>query len=94
MPRGGDERKDRNQPLAIGHTPSAALQGAVEAQREAMPIACGQGFNVCRMLGAGGGAPIGDRNALKHGQFTREAIAKRRDLAELVRSARRLVNII
>ncbi len=53
-----------------------------------------RGFNVCRMHGAGGGAPIGNRNALKHGQFTCEAIAMRSQLAELVREARRLVKVI
>jgi hypothetical protein len=53
-----------------------------------------RGFNVCRMHGAGGGAPIANRNALKHGQFTCEAIAMRRQLAELVRDARRLINRI
>jgi uncharacterized protein YjcR len=53
-----------------------------------------RGFKVCRMHGAGGGAPIANRNALKHGQFTRDAITMRRELAELVREARRLVNRI
>jgi uncharacterized protein YjcR len=52
------------------------------------------GFNVCRMHGAGGGAPIANRNALKHGEFTRKAIAMRREIAELIRNARRLVMTI
>jgi hypothetical protein len=34
-----------------------------------------RGFNVCRMHGGGGGAPIGNQNALKHGEFARQAIA-------------------
>jgi uncharacterized protein YjcR len=53
-----------------------------------------RGFNVCRMHGAGGGAPIGNCNAVKHGQFTCEAIAMRREVTELVREARRQVKII
>jgi hypothetical protein len=53
-----------------------------------------RGFNVCRMHGAGGGAPNRNRNALKHGQFTCEAIAMRRELAELVRDGRRLDELI
>jgi hypothetical protein len=53
-----------------------------------------RGFTVCRMHGAGGGAPIANRNALKHGQFTRASIAMRRQLGELVREARRLVMTI
>jgi uncharacterized protein YjcR len=70
------------------------MQRAVKAQREAMLVASGQGFTVCRMHGAGGGAPIANRNALKHGQFTRASIAMRRQLGELVREARRLVMTI
>jgi glucans biosynthesis protein len=46
------------------------------------------------MHGAGGGAPIANRNALKHGRFTCEAIVMRREAAKLVREARRLVNVI
>lgn len=44
----------------------------------------------CRMHGgaAGTGAPKGNRNALKHGLYTREAIAMRRELAQLMREAR------
>jgi hypothetical protein len=52
-----------------------------------------RGFKVCRMHG-GGGAPIGNRNALKHGQFTYEAIAMRHELGDLVRESRRLVKLI
>ena len=41
----------------------------------------------CRMHGGaeGSGAPIGNQNALKHGGFTREAIAERRKLRDLIR---------
>jgi glucans biosynthesis protein len=42
----------------------------------------------CRMHGgAGSGAPLGNKNALKHGFFTREAIEARRKMAELKRAA-------
>jgi len=37
---------------------------------------------------AGSGAPVGNRNALKHGVYTREAIAERRAIYELLREAR------
>lgn len=33
----------------------------------------------------GSGAPLGNRNALKHGDYTREAIAERRQLRNLIR---------
>lgn len=37
---------------------------------------------------AGSGAPVGNRNALKHGLHTREAIARRRAIQELLREAK------
>jgi glucans biosynthesis protein len=36
----------------------------------------------------GGGAPCGNRNALKHGRYTAEAIAQRREVAALIRACR------
>jgi hypothetical protein len=37
------------------------------------------------------GAPIGNGNARKHGHYTGDAIAKRRELAKLLRSMHQLV---
>ena len=37
---------------------------------------------------AGSGAPKGNQNALKSGLYTREALAIRRELAQLMREAR------
>ena len=47
----------------------------------------------CRMHGGapGSGAPKGNRNALKHGLYTREAIAARRRLSDLIRKSRELL---
>jgi uncharacterized protein YjcR len=47
----------------------------------------------CRMHGGapGSGAPHGNKNAVKHGLYTREAIAQRRQLAELMRQSRKLL---
>jgi hypothetical protein len=44
----------------------------------------------CRMHGgaAGSGAPIGNQNALKNGLHTREAIAQRQAIRELLREAK------
>jgi hypothetical protein len=53
-----------------------------------------RGSSVCRMHGAGGGAPKGNRNALKHGGFTAEAIETRRMVAALTKQARELVETI
>jgi hypothetical protein len=40
---------------------------------------------------AGSGAREGNRNALKHGRYTAEALESRRRVRELVRAARELV---
>lgn len=37
---------------------------------------------------SGSGAPVGNRNALKHGRYTREAIAERRLFNDLMREMR------
>ncbi len=50
-----------------------------------------QGRSVCRMHGAGGGAPKGNRNALKHGLYTAKAVEARRAIAALTKQARELV---
>ncbi len=41
----------------------------------------------CRMHGGakGSGAPRGNKNALKHGTYTKEAIEERRQLREMIR---------
>jgi len=50
-----------------------------------------RGYSVCRH-GAGGGAPVGNQNALKHGYYTAEAIEERRMAAALTKQARELVD--
>jgi uncharacterized protein YjcR len=42
------------------------------------------------MHGAAGGAPGGNKNALKHGRYTTEALASRREIAALIRAIREL----
>jgi hypothetical protein len=45
----------------------------------------------CRMHGGTNpGAPRGNRNAFKHGRYTAEAIASRREVAALIRAMRAL----
>ena len=36
----------------------------------------------------GSGSPLGNRKAFKHGRYTAEAIAKRREVAALLRACR------
>ncbi len=50
----------------------------------------------CRMHGGaqGSGAPKGNRNAFKHGLYSRQAIAQRKQVNALIREARRVIEII
>ena len=51
-----------------------------------------RGRRRCRMHGGNSrGGPPGNRHAWKHGRRSREAIERRRQVAELVRSMRELV---
>ena len=52
-----------------------------------------RGWSVCRMHGAGGGAPKGNRNAWKHGRYSAEAIAERRRLRELLQDCQELLEM-
>jgi hypothetical protein len=42
----------------------------------------------------GSGAPRGNKNALRHGRYTREAIEERRRLQALLRQSRSLIQQI
>jgi glucans biosynthesis protein len=53
-----------------------------------------KGHRVCRMHGAGGGAPRGNRNAWKHGLYSAESLALNRLVRDLARSARELFGSI
>jgi uncharacterized protein YjcR len=52
-----------------------------------------RGKKRCRMHGGaqGSGAPTGNRNARKHGLFTRDAIAERRQIQVMLGEARKLL---
>jgi hypothetical protein len=52
-----------------------------------------RGKRRCRMHGSapGSGAPSGNHNARRHGRFTGEAIAERKQVEALLGEARRLV---
>ena len=46
-----------------------------------------QGYNVCRMHGVGGGAPKGNRNAWKHGEYAAETLVLKKKISALARMA-------
>src|ERR1700693_5254833 len=66
--------------------------------RSGMPCtaAAVSGKKRCRIHGGapGSGAPLGNKNALKQGLYTREALAEHRRLQALLRQSRRLVQDI
>jgi hypothetical protein len=53
-----------------------------------------RGHEVCRMHGVRGGAPKGNRNALKHGLYTADAIEMRSMFAALAKKARELAEMV
>lgn len=52
-----------------------------------------KGKKRCRMHGGaeGSGAPKGNQNALKHGRYTKQAIADRREVRRLIREANKFL---
>jgi hypothetical protein len=49
----------------------------------------------CRMHGGlSPGAPKGNRNAFKHGRYSAEALASRREVAALIRAMRALAGTV
>jgi hypothetical protein len=74
---------------------SARCGAKTRSGRPCMSPAVG-GQKRCRMHGgaAGSGAPRRNRNALKHGHYTAEAVELRRQVQQLIRRARKLLRDI
>jgi uncharacterized protein YjcR len=53
-----------------------------------------RGSSVCRMHGAAGGAPKGNRNAIKHGDFSTDGLTLKRQISALARMARETMGAI
>jgi hypothetical protein len=53
-----------------------------------------RGHSVCRMHGAHGGAPKGNKNAVKHGAYSAEAIDLARHAKTLARVARKTLKAL
>jgi hypothetical protein len=72
------------------HRANAAPRCSARSKRSGKPCKSPSvtGKHVCRMHGAGGGAPRGRAHGrYRHGQFTCEAIEHRRAIASLLRFA-------
>ena len=88
---GGVPQESEDRPhaqAAIGHAPEPALRRRTRQGSPCRSPAV-KGRGRCRMHGgaAGSGAPAGNRNALKHGRYTRELIEFKRSVRELLRES-------
>ena len=70
---------------------SAKLCGAKTRKGTPCKSPAVHGKNRCRMHGgaAGSGAPLGNKNGLKHGFYTREAMAERDAKRQMERAVRK-----
>jgi hypothetical protein len=91
----GARKKSEDQPHAqLGYAPGIEMPRQIEAERATVPRAGGSGSKVCRMHGAGGGAPKGNRNTFKHGGFTAEGLELKRQISALARMARETIRML
>jgi hypothetical protein len=87
----GRSRSDTGPPRNTGPMLSSPRCGAKTRSGKPCMAPAVKGKKRCRMHGGapGSGAPRGNKNALKHGQYTREAIEERRQVKEFLRQCRR-----
>ena len=86
----GSHRNQRNNPMHLDM--HRALRCRARTRRGSLCQSPAMKNGRCRMHGGKSpGAPKGNKNALKHGRYTAEAIARRREVAELIRAARELI---
>jgi hypothetical protein len=94
MPGGGVQSKSEEQPDAkqIAHAPQPEMRSTDEIEREKPCQSPAMKNGRCRMHGGKSrGAPKGNRNSLKHGRYTAEAISGRQQITQLLRSMKSLV---
>jgi uncharacterized protein YjcR len=85
--------QERSRPPNVETMLSSARCGAKTRSGKPCMSPAVRGKKRCRMHGGapGSGAPLGNKNALKHGHFTREAIEARRAVQDLLRQSRALI---
>jgi uncharacterized protein YjcR len=83
-------------PRNTGPMLSTPRCGAKTRSGKPCKAAAVSGKKRCRMHGGapGSGAPRGNKNAMRHGLYTREAIDERRELRALMRQSRMLIQKI
>src|SRR5262245_55985297 len=81
------ENSNSKLPMHLSRRCLAKTRSGTPCESPAMPN------GRCRMHGGmSPGAPKGNRNAWKHGRYSAQAIARRREVADLLRAARELLN--
>ena len=84
---GQSELKDQPHGKQITHAPQLAMRSE-DKEREPVPIARDAKRPIPDARGPSPGAPRGNKNAYKHGLYSAKAIARRRSISMLIRSAR------
>ena len=83
----GEGQKQKNNPMHKAARCGARTRQGLRCQSPAIHGKCR-----CRMHGGlSTGAPKGNKNALKHGRYTAEAIVDRRKVTALLRQARQVL---
>ena len=89
-------RKVGDHPRNTGPMAQSPRRGAKTRKGSACPSPAVSGKKRCRMHGgaAGSGAPKGNKNALKHGAYTREVLEEHREVMTLVRESQKTLRDI
>jgi hypothetical protein len=84
---------ESNATALFGRAPKIVISASLLRFASQQPPFAGTCEKRCRMHGGapGSGAPRADQNARKHGLFTRDAIAERRQIQALLGEARKLM---
>jgi hypothetical protein len=82
---GGGGLKSEEQPHAIAYAPGVEMPSP-DPERSTVSGASDAEQPVLTARGMSPGAPKGNQNAFKHGRYTAEAIASRREIARLLRA--------
>jgi integrase len=91
-PGGGDRAKSEDQPMQGKLSTHLSRRCRARTRRESLCQSPAMPNGRCRMHGGmSPGAPKGNRNALKHGRYTADAIARRREIGALLRAVRTLI---
>ena len=94
---GGGQRKRKANLMNLVDRMNSAPRCSATSKRSRLKCRAPavRGWTVCRFHGARGGAPKGKANgAWKHGRYTDEAVAFRRECAALLRQARKTVAML